>query len=59
VVPAAPAVGPDPASRDASTLVRLSISAVHGPAAAGPTGKATKAQAPSSNVIVFICFFSR
>src|SRR5205823_13196346 len=30
VVPVGPAVGPDPASRDASSLVRFSISAIHG-----------------------------
>src|SRR5947208_7105793 len=54
VVPAGPAVGPDPASRDASSLVIVSISAVHGPAAAVPSGKATTAQAPNSNVIVFM-----
>src|SRR5215475_3368656 len=58
VVAVGPAVGPDPASRDASSLVRFSISAVHGPAAAAPSGKATMAQAPSSNVIVFMSFFS-
>src|SRR4029077_16089983 len=56
VVPIAPAVGPDPASRDACSLVTFSISAVHGPAAAVPSGKATMAQAPSSNVIVFMSF---
>jgi len=54
VVPVAPAVGPDPASFDASSLVTFSISAVHGPAAGVATGKATTAQAPSSNVIVFM-----
>src|SRR5439155_12816395 len=57
VVPAAPAVGPEPASRDASSLVRFSISALHGPAAAVPIGKTAKAQAPNSNVVIFICFF--
>src|SRR5437667_4889704 len=51
-----PAVGPDPASRDASSLVTFSISAVHGPAAAVPSGKTTTAQAPSSNVIAFMGF---
>jgi hypothetical protein len=56
VVPAAPAVGPDPASRDASSLVTFSISAVHGPAAAVPSGKATTLQAANSNVIVFMRF---
>jgi hypothetical protein len=56
VVPAAPAVGPDPASRDAKSLVTFSISAVHCPAAAVPSGKATMAQAPSSNVVVFMSF---
>jgi len=56
VVPAAPTVGPDPASRDANSLVTFSISVVHGPAAAVPSGKATTAQAASSNVIVFMRF---
>ena len=51
---AAPAVGPAPASRDASSFVIFSISVVHCPAAAVPMGKATKAQAPSSNVVVFM-----
>src|SRR5262249_6451319 len=56
VVPAGPAVGPDPASRDASSLVIVSMSAVHGPAAAVASGTATMAQAPNSNVIVFMRF---
>jgi hypothetical protein len=56
VVPTAPAVGPDPASRDASSLVTFSISAVHGPAAAVASGKATMAQAPSSHMIIFMTF---
>ena len=51
---AAPAVGPAPASRDASSFVIFSISVVHCPAAAVPMGKATKAQAPSSKVVVFM-----
>src|SRR5437764_8157024 len=50
VVPVGPAVGPDPASRDASSLVTFSISAVHGPAAAVPSEKATTAQAPSNEI---------
>jgi hypothetical protein len=37
----------------------LSISAVHGPAVAVPADNAARAQAPSSNVIVFMAFFSR
>jgi hypothetical protein len=59
VVAVGPAVGPEPASRDANSLVTFSISAVQGPAAAVPSGNATTAQAPSSNVIVFMSFFSR
>jgi hypothetical protein len=51
VVP--PAVGPAPASRDASSLVTFSISVVQGPAEAAPD-KATTAHAPSSNVPVFM-----
>jgi len=51
---AAPAVGPAPASRDASSFVIFSISVVHCPAAAVPMGKATKAQAPSSNAVEFM-----
>jgi Lipocalin-like domain len=54
VVPAAPAVGPDPASRDAKSLVTFSISVVHGPAAAVPSGKATTAHVANNNVIVFM-----
>jgi len=46
VVPVGPAVGPDPASRDASSLVKFSISDVHGPAAAVASGNTTTAQAP-------------
>jgi homogentisate 1,2-dioxygenase len=53
---APPAVGPAPASLEANSFVTLSISVVHGPAPAVPTGKATRAQAPSSNVIVFMAF---
>src|SRR5947209_2927649 len=56
VVPTGPAVGPAPASRDASSLVRFSISVVYGPAAAVPSGKPTRAQGPSSKVIVFMRF---
>src|SRR6476620_11469182 len=48
------AVGPAPASFDASNLVTLSISVVHGPAPAVPADNAARAQAPSSNVIVFM-----
>jgi hypothetical protein len=51
VVPAAPAVGPAPASRAAISLVRLSISVVHGPAAAAPTGRTSRAHAPNRNAI--------
>src|SRR3954453_3337123 len=51
---ATPAVGPAPASFDASNLVTLSISVVHGPAPAVPADNAARAQAPSSNVIVFM-----
>src|SRR5262245_11154189 len=56
VVPAAPAVGPVPASREAISLVRLSISLVHGPAAATPIGKMSRAHAPSRNPLVFMTF---
>src|SRR5215217_5368923 len=38
-----PLVGPDPASFDTSSLVRLSISPVHGPAVAVPAPKASSA----------------
>jgi hypothetical protein len=58
VVPAAPAVGPAPASRAAISLVRLSISVVHGPAAAAPTGRTSRAHAPNRNAMVFMTFFS-
>src|SRR4051812_31542163 len=54
VVAPAPAVGPAPASLDASNLVTLSISVVQGPAPAVPADNAARAQAPSSNVIVFM-----
>jgi len=56
VVTVGPAVGPDPASRDARSLVTFSISAVHGPAAAVASGKATTVQAPSSDMIIFMTF---
>ena len=56
---AAPAVGPAPASRDASSFVIFSISVVHGPAPAVPMGKATNVQAPSSKAVVFMALFSR
>ena len=53
VVLAAPAVGPAPASRAAMNLVRLSISVVHGPAAAVPS-EISSALAPNINVMVFM-----
>src|SRR5262245_38124394 len=56
VVPATPAVGPEPASRDAISLARLSISLVHGPAAADPIGPMRRAHAPNRNVLVFMTF---
>src|SRR5258705_12744018 len=56
VVPAAPAVGPAPASRAAISLVRLSISVAHGPATADPIGTINRAHAPNRNVLVFITF---
>src|SRR5947208_16776634 len=49
VLPAAPAVGPAPASRAANSLERLSISVVHGPAAAIWVDTASRAQVPTSN----------
>jgi hypothetical protein len=49
---APPAVGPEPASREASSFVTFSISAVHCPASADATGKATRIQVPSINAIV-------
>src|SRR5437773_10701348 len=54
VVPTGPAVGPAPASRDASSFVRFSISAVHGPATAISIGKTSSAQAPKRNVVAFM-----
>src|SRR6266480_4609044 len=54
VVPTGPAVGPAPASRDASSFVRFSISAVHGPATAISIGKTSTAQAPKRNVVAFM-----
>jgi hypothetical protein len=59
VVPATPAVGPAPASREAISLVRLSISVVHGPAAATSIGKASRVHAPNRNVLIFHDVFSR
>src|SRR5262249_43214997 len=56
VVPATPAVGPAPASREAISLVRLSISVVHGPARAVPIGTTNRVQAPNKNVFDFITF---
>src|SRR5262245_19955392 len=56
VPPAGPAVGPAPASRDAISLARLSISPVHGPAAADPIGPISRAHAPNRNVLVFMTF---
>jgi hypothetical protein len=49
---APPAVGPEPASREASSFVTFSISAVHCPASTDATGKATKIQVPNINAIV-------
>jgi hypothetical protein len=51
---APPAVGPEPASREASNFVTFSISAVHCPAWADATGKATKIQVPNINGIVLM-----
>jgi hypothetical protein len=48
-----PEVGPDPASFDASSFVRLSISFEHGPAPADAAGKA-KIAAPITNTVIFI-----
>src|ERR1041384_3363989 len=59
VVPAGPAVGPAPASRDASSFVRFSISAVHGPATAISVGKTSSAQAPNRNVVAFMALSPR
>src|SRR5262245_26943443 len=56
VVPAAPAVGPAPASREAISLATLSISLVHGPAAADPIGPISRAHAPNRNVIFLMTF---
>src|SRR5262245_57396867 len=56
VVPAAPAVGPAPASREAISLARLSISLLHGPAAAEPIGPISRAHAPNRKVVVFMAF---
>src|SRR5262249_56081036 len=56
VVPAAPAVGPAPASRAAISLVRLSISVVHGPATATPAGNVISTPAPNRSVVVFMTF---
>jgi hypothetical protein len=56
---APPAVGPEPASREASSFVTFSISAVHCPASAVPMGKATRIQAPNINAVVFMALFSR
>jgi hypothetical protein len=53
-VPVAPVVGPDPASREVNSLVRFSISAEQGPAAAISIGKASRAQAPTRKVVVFM-----
>jgi hypothetical protein len=58
MLPAAPAVGPAPASRDSISLATFSISVVHGPAAAVPTGKSANAQIPHSNPAIFICFLT-
>jgi hypothetical protein len=53
---APPAVGPAPASFEASSFVTLSISQVQGPAMAVPADSAASAPAPSSKVIVFMTF---
>src|SRR4029450_717390 len=51
---APPAVGPEPASREASSFVTFSISAVHCPASADATGKVNKIQVPNINAIVLM-----
>jgi hypothetical protein len=51
---ALPAVAPEPASREASSFVTFSISAVHYPASAVPMGKATRIQAPNITAVVFM-----
>ena len=56
VVPTGPAVGPAPASRDANSFVRFSISVVHGPAAAVPSGRSTSAHAADNKETVFMTF---
>src|SRR5262249_10464049 len=48
--------GPAPASRDAISLARLSISLLHGPAAADPIGPISRAHAPNTSVVVFMTF---
>jgi hypothetical protein len=53
-----PAVGPEPASREASSFVTFSISAVHCPASAIPMGKAIT-QTPNIHSIAFMALFSR
>src|SRR5262245_23113561 len=53
---AAPEVGPAPASRAASTLARLSISVVQGPARAAENEKAARSPIPSANMRVFMAF---
>jgi hypothetical protein len=59
-VEAAPdVVGPEPASREASSFVTFSISAVHCPASAAPISMGTRTQAPNVNAIVFMALFSR
>jgi hypothetical protein len=59
-VEAAPAVvGPEPASREASSFVTFSISAVHCPASAVAMGKATKIQVPNINAVVLMVLLSR
>ena len=55
---APPAVGPEPASREASSFVTFSISAVHCPALAVAMGKVTRIQVPNINAVVFMAVFS-
>jgi hypothetical protein len=56
---ALPAVAPEPASREASSFVTFSISAVHCPAPATPRGKATRIQAPNITAVVFMALCLR
>ena len=54
---APPAVGPEPASREASGFVTFSISAVHCPPSAILMGKATRTQTPNIHSITFMATF--